>query len=232
MKNNTVIYNDKEYNTCICMNNGTKLLPFHNDLFMIEIMLNILKESEVFIETGTAGGQTIFFVARNFQELECYTCEVSKINIDIAAENIKGLTNVKLMNIKSPDALYYIKNNYNENIFEKKICFWLDAHGGAGDFPLNEEIIYITSNFKDFTVFIDDFAIPWDNSFTHDGFHIDNIKESINNKEKFKYYMPNYSSLSPECNNINNQECCKPVGYLIITTNNLDKYSFLKEINL
>jgi hypothetical protein len=40
MKDNIVIYNNKEYDTCICLNSSTKLLPFHNDLFMIEIMLN------------------------------------------------------------------------------------------------------------------------------------------------------------------------------------------------
>lgn len=40
--------------------------------------------------------------------------------------------------------------------------------------------------------------------------------------------MPSYDSKHIDCNNCNNP----PVGYCIITTENIETYGFLKEINI
>jgi hypothetical protein len=41
--------------------------------------------------------------------------------------------------------------------------------------------------------------------------------------------MPSYDSYHPDCNNINNSSL-EPVGYCIITTDNIETYGFFKVI--
>ena len=45
------------------------------------------------------------------------------------------------------------------------------------------------------------------------------------NKEKLKFYIPNYTS---------NDDCCKhnPCGYIVITNTNIDLHNNLQEINI
>ena len=60
--NNYTIYQSDKYN-----NNKPKP-PFHNDKKMITVILEILNNSQVFIETGSYMGKTIFFVGKNRYE--------------------------------------------------------------------------------------------------------------------------------------------------------------------
>jgi len=94
------------------------------------------------------------------------------------------------------------------------LYFWIDAHWNTD--PLNDEIEYITSKFKKFTIFID-------------GFTIQKIAPNIKNNRHIKIYMPCYDSNHPDCNNINNL-MQQPVGYCILTTENIETFDYLKEI--
>lgn len=144
-----------------------------------------------------------------------------------ASNNIGSLHNLKIELNKSPDALYGLHNFYGDLIFDKNVVFWLDAHWYSS--PLNDEIYHITKNYNKFTIFIDDFVIPFDNRFRNDGFNIEQITPYINNKNKLKIYMPSYNSFHPDCcNNPSSQ----PVGYCIITTENIDTFGFLTEIKI
>jgi len=222
---NTIIYDKKSYiiYQSDSYNNKQPKPPFHDDKKMMTIILNILNECEVFIETGSFMGKTIFFVGKNFPQLKCYSCEIDIKSFSIAYAQIENLPNVKLDYKPSPQALYNIKNEYDSNLFEKYTCFWLDAHWHTD--PLFDEIKYITTNFKKFCIFIDDFTVPNDKGFHTDGYNIEKIKPYIMNKEKLKFYMPNYPSTD---------NCCKhnPCGYIVITNANIDLYNNLQEINI
>lgn len=222
---NQIIYDNKSYTIYQSdkYNDGKAKPPFHNDKKMIKVILEILDNSDVFIETGSFMGKTIFFVGKNFPNLNCYSCEINKNSYNIAYEQIKDLTNVKLDLSPSPTALYNIQSSYDKDVYSKKVCFWLDAHWKTN--PLYDEIKYITSNFKQFVIFIDDFTIPWDDGFWTDGYNIEKIKPFIMNKDNLKFYMPNYPSTD---------ECCKenPCGYLIITNITINTFNYLKEINI
>jgi hypothetical protein len=41
----------------------------------MKIMLNCLEKTEYFIETGLYLGYTSYFVAKNFSNIKCYSCE-------------------------------------------------------------------------------------------------------------------------------------------------------------
>ena len=222
---NEIIYNNKSFIIYQSdkYNEGKAKPPFHNDKKMIRVVLEILNNSDIFIETGSFMGKTIFFVGKNFPTLNCYSCEINKNSYNIAYEEVKTLSNVKLDLSPSPTALYNIQLKYDKDIFSKKVCFWLDAHWKTD--PLYDEIKYITTNFKQFVIFIDDFTIPWDNGFWTDGYNIEKIKPFIINKEQLKFYMPNYPSTD---------ECCKEnaCGYIVITNININTFNYLKEINI
>lgn len=215
--NDYYIYQSDRYNE------GKAKPPFHDDEKMMKVTLNLLKEMEVFIETGSFMGKTIYFVGKNFPKLDCYSCEINQNHYNIAYEQVKNLNNVKLDLKPSPYALYNIENSYDKDIFNKRTFFWLDAHWGTT--PLYDEITYITTNFKEYCMFIDDFTIPWDIGFHSDGYDLGKIKSYIKNKDELKGYMPNYSSKDP---------CCEknPCGYVVITNMKIETFNHLEEIEL
>lgn len=193
--------------------------PFHDDKKMMEIILHQLEHNiDVFIETGSYMGKTIYFVGKNFPNIKCYSCEVNKNFYSIAQEQINNLPNVSLVLKPSPKALYDIIK-YDNQLFNKKCLFWLDAHWGSN--PIYEEIAYITTNFKNFCIIIDDFTVPDDKGFHSDGYNFDLIKPHIKNIKNIHIYYPNYPSTD---------NCCKnnPVGYIILTNMNLE----LTDINI
>ena len=179
---------------------------------------------DYFIETGFWLGYTSYFVAKIFQILI-----VTLVKLIKSFFNIGSIDNLKIELNKSPEALYDLNKHYGDLIFNKNVVFWIDAHWYM--LPLNDEIYYITKNFKKFTIFIDDFFIPYDKSFTNDGdgFTLECILPYIQNKDSLKIYMPSYDSTHKDCNNIN--DCSlPPIGYCIITTENIETYGFLREI--
>lgn len=224
-------YNNKDFK--IHFEGNNKFPPFQNDHFMMSMMLKELESSDIFIETGSYLGNTIYFVGVNFPRLKCYTCELQQNFFEIAQRKLKNLYNVTCMNIKSPDALYKITGDYGIEIFNKKVCFWLDAHWVLT--PLNDEIKYITENYKNYTIYIDDFTVPWNENFKNDGFTIEGIKPFIANKNNIGCYMPNYPDTSPECNVATSwTESGPPVGYCILTTDTstYDKIPLIKKFDL
>ena len=80
-------YNNKDYKV-FCENNK-QCTPFHNDLFMMSIILNDLDKSDIFIETGSFLGNTIYFVDANFENLKCYTCELQQKYFNITQKKLK-----------------------------------------------------------------------------------------------------------------------------------------------
>tara|TARA_B100000035_G_C21036462_1_gene571242 strand:- start:4735 stop:5412 length:678 start_codon:yes stop_codon:yes gene_type:complete len=222
-----VEYFGKEYQIYLSpkYNDNKPKEPFHNDKKQMEIILNILNDEklESFIETGSYMGKTVYFVGKNFPNLKCYSCEIDRNSYSIAYEQIKDLNNVNLQLVPSPDAVYNINKKFDNNIYEKKTLFWLDAHWHTD--PLYHELLYITKNFKNFIIIVDDFEIPYDDGFWTDGYNIKKIKPFIVKKDKLKYYMPSYSS---------KDECCKKnaVGYIVITNMDINTFGHLKEITL
>jgi predicted O-methyltransferase YrrM len=71
------------------------MTPFHNDLFMMRIMINCLENAQYFIETGLYLGYTSYIIAKNFINIKCYSCEINHEFYNIAQNNIESLTNLK-----------------------------------------------------------------------------------------------------------------------------------------
>jgi hypothetical protein len=68
----------------------------------------LFRKAEYFIETGLWLGYTSYFVAKNFTNINCYSCEINPNFFKLDEANIGIINNLKIELNKSPDALYII----------------------------------------------------------------------------------------------------------------------------
>lgn len=188
--------------------------PFHGDRIFIDIIYDLLKNSEYFIETGTAYGDTLKFIVDNFPQIKSISCEPDEYRYKIVTEFIKN--GCDILKVTSPEIFEIIKQKYSDS-FEKQTLFWLDAHGeynGKTFWPLREEITFIKNNFKNYYILIDDFKNPYNEKFSYDvvggiSCGLDYIKDLLEND---KIYFPNYSELQ-------NDSWHSLTGWVLITKN-------------
>jgi hypothetical protein len=151
-------------------------VPFHGDQYLIDYIGKYMEQSDVFVETGTNYGDSLYFIQENFPDKIGYSCEPDTDKIENLSKlfNLSNKTNMgktcTVWHEQSVDFLNKIIHNNSEDYRKKsfKKTFWLDAHGswfenGVEKFswPLHEEVDLITKNFKNYAIFIDDFANPF-----------------------------------------------------------------------
>jgi len=169
---------------------------FHGDLYLMAFADIFLKQSDYFIETGSNVGSTLAYVARTYPKIQCISCEPDKKAYEQAVKNTSGYSNVSLYNMTSQELIRILKSD--EKLFDKDVFFWLDAHGYGFDWPLKDEISFITHNFKRAYILIDDFKVPgldcfkWDKSGGQEC-SFDFIKNSIKKELNLSLYYPNYT---------------------------------------
>lgn len=132
---------------------------FHGDLHLIRVISTLIEECEYFIETGTNVGSTLAFVAQKYPHMQCFSCEPNEAAFQVATANTADFPNVTLFNKMSTD-FFPLLIEKDQMIVNKKILFWLDAHGRGYDFPIFHELEFITSRFKNAYIFIDDLKVP------------------------------------------------------------------------
>jgi hypothetical protein len=170
---------------------------FHGDRFLQEYIASKLTKSEYFIETGSWYGESTAFVAENFTNIRCITCEPDKDRFLKTRQNLSNLSNAFYYNITSPDI--FNKLALHDEKMNNKVCtFWLDAHGYGFEWPLLQEISILTHNFKKCYIFIDDFKNPYVTEMRYDQYNnqvcsLPFIENSINNRNQFEVYVPTYT---------------------------------------
>jgi hypothetical protein len=170
---------------------------FHGDKYLIKLVSNCLKQSEIFIETGTNVGSTLVHVSKDFPNITAYSCEPDKEAFELALSKTKNFKNTHIYKELSPNMIYRITKE-NPSLLSKNTVFWLDAHDYGYQWPLKDEISFITKNFKQGYIFIDDFKVPhldcfkW-NRYQNQTCSFDYIKNSINPDITYNLYYPNYT---------------------------------------
>jgi len=190
---------------------------FHGDINLINLIFRLSLDVNQFIETGSFFGHTSYFYAKKFPEINCYTCEIDPVHFEIAKKYLQDVNNVKMFN---QDSVKFLKNilETDKEITSKKNLVWLDAHGYGFEWPLRKEVEIITSNFKNYYLFIDDFKVPGlENKFHFDKYgqqecSYEYIKNNIIGE--YNIYYPNYdygtSYFEP------------PTGWCLITNQKID----------
>lgn len=165
---------------------------FHGDRNLQFVVDELMKDCELFIETGTNVGSTLSFVAKKYPTVSCLSCEPHKESFLTAKENTTGLGNVELFNITSER---FIKELKQMEVGDKKVLFWLDAHGYGFKWPIKKEVEFITNFFPRAHILIDDFKVPGMDAFKWDEYKgqecsYDYIKNCIPRELDFSLYYP------------------------------------------
>tara|TARA_Y100000401_G_scaffold79227_1_gene64759 strand:- start:606 stop:1175 length:570 start_codon:yes stop_codon:yes gene_type:complete len=143
-------------------------------------------EFKIFVETGTAYGQTLVEVQPYFEKI--FTVEISKKLWEFLNPQISHVDNIEHVN---GDSLVEIPKFLKKLTDKDKVFFWLDAHWSQGlsdknhlDVPLIEECVIIDQEYKSDTaiVVIDDVRM-FETNINEDWSYvtIDAVKSSFKN---------------------------------------------------
>jgi hypothetical protein len=169
---------------------------FHGDKFVVSLADYFLKQSNVFIETGSYVGITAFHVGKNYPSIDVFSCDIDAKVLKIARENCIRNRNIMLNTLASPEFLYKLFKD-NCRLEDKTITCWLDAHW-YDYWPLKEEIAFLTSRIKKGFIMIDDFKVPGRPEFGFDVYNsnecsFDYIKDALDIAKAYKLIYPAYS---------------------------------------
>jgi hypothetical protein len=189
--------------------NGTKeqeygffSVGFHGDKYLLDLVAHVIGHCECFVETGTNVGSTVTYVARTFPEVLCISCEPNEQAAKRAVINSTGLTNVVIHNETSQQFLRRFEHEYRPLLLVSCL-FWLDAHGQGFQWPLRDEVRFITSRFKLAYILIDDFKVPGADHFGFDAYRdqmcsYDYIKDALAPGVQYALYYPDYVERTSE----------------------------------
>lgn len=171
-------------------------LGFHGDLHYRALADSVLEQSEFFIETGSFMGDTTFYVGSKFPNVSVVSCEPDTDRFNQALNATTSLENVKIHNLTSQE-LIELLSQQNSHWYSKLGCFFLDAHGYGFEWPLKQEIAFISECFERSFILIDDFLVPGYPNFGYDIFdpHVcshDYIVDSFAKTKSWRLFYPKY----------------------------------------
>lgn len=141
---------------------------FHGDRHLLELVDRLMEGVEVYVETGANVASTLRYVAERFPRVACIACEPDPQAFAIARDAVAGLPNVSLLPLRSQELLEVLRSE--TALHDRPSLFWLDAHGYGFQWPLREEIAFVTSAFRDPLILVDDFLVPGEPEFGYDSY--------------------------------------------------------------
>lgn len=169
---------------------------FHGDEYLLSLVDHLAGQCKVFVETGSNVGSTLAYVARTYPDLRCLSCEPDRSSFEQAKANASKYGNVFLFNGMSQGFIKHLIE-HEAGIFSQSCFFWLDAHGYGFEWPLKNELEFITSRFGSAYILIDDFKVPGRDDFKYDIYQdqicsYDFVKGALNPSKAYQLYYPTY----------------------------------------
>ncbi len=170
---------------------------FHGDTFLLRLVELLAKDATVFLETGSNVGSTLGDVARRYPHLACLSCEPDPAAHDAAQRYATIRSDVQVYQETSQEFMERIRIG-GQALYVEPILAWLDAHDYGFEWPLREEIAFLTENFERGAILIDDFQVPGRPEFGWDQYdgHLCSfpyIQGSISEKVAYRLSYPTYS---------------------------------------
>jgi hypothetical protein len=170
---------------------------FHGDEYLVKLVDLIIQNCTSFIETGTNVGTTLAHIARSYPHVQCFSCEPNRRAFKRAIKNVKRFPNVAVYNETSQVFVKRLKCERTD-LFDEECMFWLDAHGYGFEWPLKEELCFITTEFRAGYILIDDFKVPGLDHFVYHRYQgqvcsYDYVKDAIQEDVEHALYYPNYA---------------------------------------
>lgn len=170
---------------------------FHGDTHLLRVVDSIRPRVDAFLETGANVGSTLAYVAQRFGDLPCLSCEPDEAAFRAARKNTERLENVRLYNQTSQAFMAGLEGSQLIR-FDSTVLCWLDAHGYGFEWPLGEEIAFITRRFQTAFILIDDFRVPGREQFGFDRYgdqecSMDFVRSSFAPGRAYRLYYPGYT---------------------------------------
>jgi len=172
---------------------------FHGDRYLIELTDLALSGATHFIETGTNVGSTLRHAAERHKRVQCFSCEPDAKVCEIARTHTRALDNVRLLQTDSITFLNELAQI--PGLFSGNPVFWLDAHGFGFEWPLREEVRFVTGNFERGRMWIDDFKVPGMPMFGYDRYcgqecGMETIHDCLDQRHTYRITYPDYTERS------------------------------------
>ncbi|MEM9560303.1 MAG: hypothetical protein AAF995_08345 [Planctomycetota bacterium] len=170
---------------------------FHGDRHLQALVRSILPEVRGFIETGTNVGTTACWVARNAPDLPIRSCEASDEAAEHARENLSAFAQAEVRHESSPGFLEGLGKR-EPDLMNAPGLWWLDAHGWGFQWPLAEEVAWITKRCDSGFILIDDFKVPGRDWFKHDVYDgqvcgLEMVEPALAPELSYTLTLPTYS---------------------------------------
>lgn len=176
---------------------------FHGDQYVLDLVDYLVEDSAgpgvlAFIETGANLGNTACYVAKRFNSLQVFSCEPAPAAYRIADQRAAKLSNLTIRSLASPAFLDRI---YKEHpmLARQTNLFYLDAHGYGFDWPLRDELRWITTHHDRALILIDDFQVPHGPHFGFDSYKnqvcgMDHCRSALDRRHDYSITYPTYSA--------------------------------------
>lgn len=181
----------------------------YRDQYLLEKTLELKEKynSKIFIETGTADGDSMVILHNHFDEL--YSCENTKKGYELSQLNTIECRNVHIFN---QDSILFMEDMCDIFQDRKDLIFFLDAH--FGDYsPLLDELEAINKYKITCPIIIHDFYVPDENGnakFLYDKYTGGNLDFNYVKDKIDKIFNNSYDMYMPD-------KVIEPSGYAIFT---------------
>ena len=169
---------------------------FHGDRYLLRLVDALAGRVETFLETGSNVGSTLGYVARRYPGLDCLSCEPEVEAFRVARDHAGVRPGVEVFPETSQDFLRRLGRDHSQR-FERPFLAWLDAHGYGFEWPLREEVAFLTQCFDSGYVLIDDFRVPEEPAFGWDAYgdrccEFDYVRGALDPRVAWRLYYPAY----------------------------------------
>ncbi len=169
---------------------------FHGDEHLLHLVEYLAGNCKVFVETGANVGSTLVYVAQSYPSMSCLSCEPDQSAFEQASANAGKYGNVTLFNGMSQQFIEHL-SKHEPGLFSEQCFFWLDAHGYGFEWPLKNELEFITGHFSAAYILIDDFKVPGRDHFGYDQYQeqicsYDYVKDALDPEKTYQLYYPTY----------------------------------------
>lgn len=170
---------------------------FHGDRYLLRLVDRLAARAGLFLETGANVGSTLGYVARRYPTLPCLSCEPDPTAAEVAERHACTRPGVELLRGTSQELLATLAKRSAEG-FARPLLAWLDAHGYGFEWPLRDEVRFLTERFDSGCLLIDDFKVPHDSRFGFDAYgdaecSFDYIRAAIAPHVAWRLYYPAYA---------------------------------------
>ncbi len=136
-------------------------------------------------------------MARTYDFVQCLSCEPDPQAFRRAVRNTETWPSVSVYNEPSKRFFERLRGQH-AHLFEEPVLFWLDAHGYGFKWPLQWEIAFITREFDQAYLLIDDFKVPGLDCFGYDAYEgqecsFEYIKDALNPERRYTLCYPNHA---------------------------------------